>query len=66
MRGPDTPSHFFRRATPRNGDYVLCPECEFETVFQQVNEPACCLSCRLSLKAGIPTKRQRREERESK
>lgn len=58
---------FIARANPRKGEYVPCPEClGLETVFQQVNEPACCLSCRLDMKAGVPTKRQKREAKESK
>lgn len=65
-RGPETSKGFFKRATPRSGEYVLCPECLFETVFQRVGEPACCLSCRLDMKAGVPTKRQKREAKESK
>lgn len=61
----DAPSALFKRATPRRGEYVPCPEClGLETVWQPVGEHACCLSCRLDMKAGVLTKRQRRETKE--
>ena len=61
LRSLEPRRDFFARRAPRTSEWVLCPHCMFETLQQRVGEPACCLSCRLDMKAGVPTKREQRE-----